>query len=73
MIVCVCVICCTQPEKALVVYEQALKKNPRDSVLTSKVGQALVKTHHYTKVQQSNTFFHLQSVSCVCVCVSIGY
>ena len=38
-----------QPEKAIEVYEQALKKNPRDSVLASKIGQAYVKTHNYGK------------------------
>ena len=30
-------------------YEAALKKNPRDGVLASKIGQALVKTHNYNK------------------------
>lgn len=30
-------------------YESALKANPRDGILASKVGQALVKTHHYNK------------------------
>ena len=30
-------------------YEAALKKNARDSVLASKIGQALIKTHNYTK------------------------
>ena len=39
-----------QPEKAIEVYETALKKNPRDGALASKIGQALVKTHHYGKV-----------------------
>ena len=49
--VCVCVS--LQPELALVeVYEKALKRNTRDSVLASKVGQALVKTHHYSKVSE---------------------
>ena len=38
-----------QPELALEVYEAALKKNPRDGVLASKIGQALVKTHNYNK------------------------
>lgn len=38
-----------EPERAIEVYEQALKKNPRDSVLARKIGQALVKTHHYDK------------------------
>ena len=39
-----------QPEKAIEVYEQALKKNPRDGALASKIGKALVKTHNYIKV-----------------------
>ncbi|XP_033124188.1 tetratricopeptide repeat protein 21B-like [Anneissia japonica] len=38
-----------EPEKAIEVYEQALKRNPRDSSLASKIGQALVKTHQYGK------------------------
>ena len=38
-----------KPELALEVYESALKKNPRDGVLASKIGQALVKTHNYNK------------------------
>ena len=41
-----------QPEAALEVYEGALKRNPRDGVLASKIGQALIKTHNYTKVRQ---------------------
>ena len=39
-----------QPEKAIEVYEQALKKNPKDGALASKMGKALVKTHNYVKV-----------------------
>lgn len=39
----------SQPEKALEVYEVALRRNARDSVLASKVGQALIKTHNYNK------------------------
>ncbi|XP_072020597.1 tetratricopeptide repeat protein 21B-like isoform X2 [Amphiura filiformis] len=38
-----------EPEKAIEVYEQAMKRNPRDSALASKIGQALVKTHQYGK------------------------
>ncbi|GCC29261.1 hypothetical protein chiPu_0007699 [Chiloscyllium punctatum] len=38
-----------EPEKAIEVYEQVLKKNPHDGHLVRKIGQALVKTHHYTK------------------------
>ncbi|XP_078279665.1 tetratricopeptide repeat protein 21B-like [Rhinoraja longicauda] len=38
-----------EPEKAIEVYEQILKKNPHDGQLVKKIGQALVKTHHYTK------------------------
>ena len=45
--VCFCHI---KPEKAIEVYETALKRNPRDGALASKIGQALVKTHHYGKV-----------------------
>ncbi|KAK6182507.1 hypothetical protein SNE40_010181 [Patella caerulea] len=38
-----------EPEKAIEVYEAALRKNPKDSGLASKIGQALVKTHNYGK------------------------
>ncbi|KAK3106370.1 hypothetical protein FSP39_018677 [Pinctada imbricata] len=38
-----------EPEKAIEVYENALKKNPKDAALASKIGQALVKTHNYGK------------------------
>jgi tetratricopeptide repeat protein 21B len=38
-----------EPEKAIAVYEEALKKNPRDGVLASKIGHALIKTHDYSK------------------------
>nr|XP_006812059.1 PREDICTED: tetratricopeptide repeat protein 21B-like [Saccoglossus kowalevskii] len=38
-----------EPEKAIEVYEAALKKNPRDFTLASKIGRALVKTHNYGK------------------------
>ncbi|XP_041858520.1 tetratricopeptide repeat protein 21B isoform X2 [Melanotaenia boesemani] len=38
-----------EPEKAIEVYEQALKKNPKDGALASKIGKALVKTHNYVK------------------------
>ena len=45
-----------QPEKAIEVYENALKKNPKDASLASKIGQALVKTHNYGKVE----YMHVQ-------------
>jgi len=38
-----------EPEKAIEVYESALKKNPKDSSLASKIGQAYIKTHQYGK------------------------
>ncbi|KAK1903312.1 Tetratricopeptide repeat protein 21B [Dissostichus eleginoides] len=38
-----------EPEKAIEVYEQALKKNPKAGALASKIGKALVKTHNYVK------------------------
>ena len=39
----------TEPERALEIYEQALKRNPRDSLLAAKMGEALQKTHQYGK------------------------
>ena len=38
-----------EPDKAIEVYEQALKRNPRDAILAGKMGQALIKTHQYGK------------------------
>ncbi|XP_013391055.1 tetratricopeptide repeat protein 21B [Lingula anatina] len=38
-----------EPEKAIEVYQAALKLNPKDGALASKIGQALVKTHNYGK------------------------
>ncbi|XP_074604328.1 tetratricopeptide repeat protein 21B-like [Brevipalpus obovatus] len=38
-----------EPEKAIEVYEQALKRNPRDGILIRRVGQALIKTHLFEK------------------------
>lgn len=40
-----------EPEKAIEVYEGALRRNPRDKLLASKTGQALVKAHNYSKVR----------------------
>lgn len=42
-----------EPEKAIEVYESALKRNPRDKLLASKTGQALVKAHSYSKVHEA--------------------
>lgn len=39
-----------KPDEAIEVYEQALKKNPKDPALASKIGKALTKTHNYSKV-----------------------
>ena len=38
-----------EPEKAIEVYEAALKRNPHDPILAKKIGSALVKTHNYGK------------------------
>ncbi|KFZ59503.1 Tetratricopeptide repeat protein 21B, partial [Antrostomus carolinensis] len=38
-----------EPDEAIEVYEQALKKNPKDPALASKIGKALIKTHNYSK------------------------
>ncbi|KAL2917694.1 hypothetical protein HK105_202567 [Polyrhizophydium stewartii] len=36
-----------EPEQAITVYQSALTSNPEHSVLASKIGKALVKTHDY--------------------------
>ncbi|RDD45285.1 Tetratricopeptide repeat protein 21B [Trichoplax sp. H2] len=38
-----------EPEKAIDAFEAALRKNPHDASLVSKIGQALFKTHQYIK------------------------
>ncbi|KAM8933514.1 LOW QUALITY PROTEIN: tetratricopeptide repeat protein 21B [Pelodytes ibericus] len=38
-----------EPEKAIEVYEKALKYNPKDGTLAGKIGKALIKTHNYAK------------------------
>ncbi|XP_045392345.1 tetratricopeptide repeat protein 21A isoform X2 [Lemur catta] len=38
-----------EPEKALEVYDEAYRKNPHDAFLVSRIGQAYVKTHQYSK------------------------
>lgn len=38
-----------EPDRALEIYEQAVKRNPRDSLLAAKMGQALQRTHQYGK------------------------
>ncbi|XP_078334495.1 tetratricopeptide repeat protein 21B-like isoform X4 [Crassostrea virginica] len=38
-----------EPDKAIEVYEKAMKNNPKETQLASKIGQALVKTHNYGK------------------------
>eukprot|EP01137_Pigoraptor_chileana_P035464 Opistho-2@29514 len=39
----------TEIDRAIHVYEEALKKNPHDSILATKIGKALVRTHNYSK------------------------
>lgn len=41
---------------AIDVFEQALKRNPKDGAVASKIGKALVKTHNYIKVSKGKTF-----------------
>ena len=38
-----------EPERAVKAFESALKQNPRDRLLASKMGKALVMTHDYQK------------------------
>ena len=39
----------SKPEKAIGAFEQALRKNPADAALASRVGKVLVTTHEYVK------------------------
>lgn len=38
-----------EPDEAIDAYKKALKQNPRDPLLASKLGRAYVKTHQYKK------------------------
>lgn len=38
-----------EPDQATEVYEQALKKSTKDPASASKIGNALPKTHNYSK------------------------
>ena len=38
-----------EPAKAVTAYENALRLNPRDSTLTSKIGKALLRSHDFQK------------------------
>jgi len=38
-----------EPDKAIEAFEGALARNPRDPLLTAKLGEALVRTHQFTK------------------------
>ncbi|GAB1600375.1 repeat 21B-like, partial [Argonauta hians] len=38
-----------EPDKAIEIYEETLKMNPKDTTLAHKIGKALVKTHQYGK------------------------
>lgn len=39
----------TEPEEAINSFKMALRQNPSDSLLASKLGRAYVKTHQYNK------------------------
>lgn len=38
-----------EPEEAINSFKMALRQNPSDSLLASKLGRAYVKTHQYNK------------------------
>lgn len=38
-----------EPDEAIDAFKMALRQNPNDSLLASKLGRAYVKTHQYTK------------------------
>lgn len=39
----------TEPDEAIDAFKMALRQNPNDPLLASKLGRAYVKTHQYTK------------------------
>lgn len=39
----------TEPDEAIDAFKMALRQNPSDPLLASKLGRAYVKTHQYTK------------------------
>lgn len=39
----------TEPDEAIDAFKQALRQNPSDPLLASKLGRAYVKTHQYAK------------------------
>ena len=45
-----------EPEKAVEVFEETLKRNPKVKLLASKIGQALIKAHNYNKVRTAEAF-----------------
>lgn len=48
-----------QPEQAIKSFEEAIKLNPTDTSLASKIGKALITTHDYAKVQRAALLFIL--------------
>ncbi len=40
---------CVEPDEAISAFKKALKLNPTDALLASKLGRAYVKTHQYAK------------------------
>lgn len=39
----------TEPDEAIDAFKMALRQNPNDPLLASKLGRAYVKTHQYNK------------------------
>lgn len=60
-----------KPDEAIEVYKQALKKNPKDPALASKIGKALIKTHNYSEVFD-NYCIRLMKC-CVHNCQHVGF
>ena len=46
-----------EPERAIEVYEAALKRNPKDYALARKIGKAYVQAHLYDKVTGTRSHF----------------
>ncbi|KAF7708887.1 tetratricopeptide repeat protein 21B isoform X2 [Silurus meridionalis] len=57
-----------EPDKAIKVYQEAVKMAPNDATLAKKIGQALVRTHQYDKaVNYYETALNTSLMDSVCL------
>ncbi|XP_066538772.1 tetratricopeptide repeat protein 21B [Hoplias malabaricus] len=57
-----------EPEKAIEVYQEAVKMAPKDALFAKKIGQALVRTHQYDKaINYYETALNISMKDSVCL------